>query len=67
MMARATASICFWPPDRSPAGSIQNRFSASKRPKIQSSRFWSIGPERAARTRFSCTVRSAKIAMLSGT
>ena len=31
------------------------------------SRFWSGGPERAARIRFSCTVRSAKIAMLSGT
>ena len=28
---------------------------------------WSGGPARAASTRFSCTVRSAKIAMLSGT
>ena len=67
MMARATASICFWPPDRWPAGSCQKRFSASKRLKIQSSRFGSGGPARAASTRFSCTVRSAKIAMLSGT
>ena len=66
-IARATASICFWPPDRLPAGRVQKRFSASKRAKIQSSRCGSGGPERAARTRFSCTVRSAKIAMLSGT
>jgi hypothetical protein len=38
MMARATASICFCPPDSLPAGCSQNFFSAGKKPKIHSRR-----------------------------
>ena len=47
-MARAIASICFWPPERLPAGRFQKRLSAGKRPKIQSRRSASTGPLRAA-------------------
>ena len=34
MMARAIDSICFWPPDSTPAASDQNFSSAGNRPKI---------------------------------
>ena len=67
MMARAIDSICFWPPERTPAASDQNFSSAGNRPKIQRSRASSIGPERAASSRFSRTVRSEKMPMFSGT
>ena len=70
-MARATASICFCPPDSSPAGCCQNFFIAGKREKTHSRRLASISSARAApraaRTMFSATVRSAKIPMFSGT
>ena len=67
MMARAIDSICFCPPDSTPAGCVQKRFSAGKKPKIQSSRAESGGPLCAARIMFSCTVRSANTPMDSGT
>jgi hypothetical protein len=67
MMARAIESICFCPPESTPAASDQNLSSAGNRPKIQRSRVSSIGPERAAKRRFSRTVRSAKMPMFSGT
>ena len=70
-IARATASICFCPPESSPAGCCQNFLIAGNRPKIQSSRFASMSSARraprAARIMFSRTVRSAKMPMFSGT
>ena len=70
-IARATASICFCPPDSLPAGYSQNFFSAGNSPKIQSSRFASSCSARcaarAASSMFSFTVRSVKMPMLSGT
>ena len=66
-MARAIDNICFCPPERLPARDSQNRRSAGKKPKIQSSWVSSSGPSRAASTRFSFTVRSENTAMLSGT
>lgn len=66
-MARAMASICFWPPESVPAAWFQNFFSAGKKPKIHSSRAVSGSPARAARRRFSRTVRSEKMPMFSGT
>ena len=65
--ARAIESICFCPPESTPAGWFQNVFKAGKKPKIQSSRAAGGGPSRAARIMFSRTVRSAKTPMLSGT
>ena len=67
-MAREIASICFWPPERLPAGSCQNFFIAGKKPEDPVEAL----PRRAARaraasTRFSCTVRPAKMPMVSGT
>ena len=67
MKARAKDSICFCPPDSVPARDSQNLLSAGKKPKIQSSRASSVGPSRAASTRFSFTVRSENTAMVSGT
>ena len=66
-MARAIESICFCPPDSAPARDSQNRLSAGKNPKIHSSLASSSGPSRAARTRFSFTVKSENTAMVSGT
>ncbi|MNC87692.1 hypothetical protein D3C83_34400 [compost metagenome] len=66
-MAREMDSICFWPPESRPAGSCQNCFMGGKKRKIQSSLFSSGGPLRAASTRFSRTVRPAKMPMDSGT
>lgn len=67
MMARAIDSICFCPPDSEPARDSQNFRSAGKKPKIQSSRAVSIACSRAARIRFSLTVRSENTAIVSGT
>ena len=55
------------PPDSEPARDSQKRRSAGKNPKIHSSLASSSGPSRAARMRFSFTVRSENTAMLSGT
>ena len=66
-MARAIATICFWPPDRFPAGWFQNLRRAGKKPQIQSTRAASSGPLRAASTMFSRTVSSENTAMFSGT
>jgi hypothetical protein len=66
-IAREIASICFWPPESSPAGRCQNFLSASKKRKIHSRRASSSGPLRAASARFSFTVRPAKIPIDSGT
>ena len=67
MMARAIESICFCPPDSTPAASDQNFSSAGKSPKIQRRRRWSMSPSRDASSRFSRTVRSANTPMFSGT
>jgi hypothetical protein len=67
MTARAIESICFCPPDRNPAGSDQNVLSAGNSPNTHRSRAASMSPARAASSRFSRTVRSAKIPMFSGT
>ncbi|MNO00666.1 hypothetical protein D3C81_2205970 [compost metagenome] len=70
-MARAIASICFWPPDSLPAGCSQNFFSAGKKPKIHSKRavssWLAFFAWRAASRMFSFTDRSAKMPMFSGT
>ncbi|MNW17135.1 hypothetical protein D3C71_2162140 [compost metagenome] len=70
-MARATASICFCPPDSLPAGCSQNFFRAGKKPKIHSSRAVSSCSAflawRAASRMFSLTDKSAKMPMFSGT
>ena len=66
-MAREIASICFCPPERLPARAFQNLWMAGKRVKIHSSRFASNASSRAASTRFSRTVRPAKMPMFSGT
>ena len=71
MMARATASICFCPPESLPAGCSQNLRSAGKNPKIHSSRavssWLALAAPRAASRMFSFTDRSAKMPMFSGT
>jgi len=66
-MARAIDTICFWPPDSTPAGCVQKVFSAGKNEKIHSIRAMSSGASRAASNMFSRTDRSAKTPMLSGT
>ena len=70
-MARPTASICFCPPLSLPAGYSQKVLSAGKRLKIHASRSRSSSSAwralRAASSMFSCTVRSVKMPMLSGT
>ena len=71
MIARDTASICFWPPESLPAGWFQNFSTAGKSLKIHFSRVSSICSAflapRAASSMFSFTVRSEKMPMFSGT
>ena len=71
-MARATASICFWPPESLPAGWFQNFSTAGNSEKIHCSRCLvdlrrALRAERAASSMFSFTVRSEKMPMFSGT
>src|SRR5205085_516032 len=70
-IARATASICFCPPESLPAGWFQNFSTAGNSEKIHCRRWGSIWPaffaQRAASSMFSFTVRSPKMPMFSGT